>query len=193
MSQCAPHCGVPVCDPANEPLSSALNNFITQFFGTVGKTCVGNDVVWSLPCDLSQGSPNFPRLPGEGIACYLLRWFEAQSSNTGIVEGLKGFRSTTLTNTGLILFRFQDVINQDFTGTLSAAVTIYLTANGAQVGDSFYISFTNLVITNLLTFSLNSDGTNLVTLNSSGTVNGGYKVVWTGTIWKITLQSISIV
>lgn len=64
----------PKCDPANEPLSSALNNFILSFYGTVTKTCVNNEVVWSLPCDLDTGLPSFPRLPGEGLACYFLRY-----------------------------------------------------------------------------------------------------------------------
>ena len=67
--QCEP------CDPNNEPLASALNNFITAFFGSVTKTCVNGQVVWALPCDLEAGCDDFPRLPGEGIACYFMRFF----------------------------------------------------------------------------------------------------------------------
>lgn len=63
----------PECDAENEPLASALNNFITSFYGSVSKSCVNDEVVWQLPCDLEAGLPDFPRLPGEGIACYLLR------------------------------------------------------------------------------------------------------------------------
>lgn len=62
------------CDPANEPLASELNNFITQFFGTLTKSCVNNEVVWALPCDLAVGAEFFPRLPNEGLACYFLRY-----------------------------------------------------------------------------------------------------------------------
>lgn len=61
------------CDPSNEPLSSALDNFITAFFGTVTKTCVNDQVVWALPCDLESGLAGYPRVPNEGLACYLLR------------------------------------------------------------------------------------------------------------------------
>lgn len=64
------------CDPANEPLSSALNNFVTAFFGSVTKTCVNDQVVWSLPCNLDSGAAGFPRNSGEGIACYLLRYVD---------------------------------------------------------------------------------------------------------------------
>lgn len=65
-----------VCDPNNEPLASALNNFIASFFGSISKTCVDNQVQWILPCDLNTGLPGFGRRQGEGVACYLLRLFE---------------------------------------------------------------------------------------------------------------------
>lgn len=66
-------CASSACDPANEPLSSALNNFITAFFGSLTKTCVNNQVVWVLPCDLDSGITGYPRIAGEGLACYILR------------------------------------------------------------------------------------------------------------------------
>ena len=77
---CNPCCcsgGSGECDPANEPTSSALNNFIASFFGILTKTCVDGNVVWTLPCDLEGGIPGFPRIPGEGIACYLVRMAES--------------------------------------------------------------------------------------------------------------------
>lgn len=61
------------CDPAQEPLPSAIDNFVTQFFGSVTKTCVNNQVVWSLPCSLDTGVPGYPRQPSEGLACYFKR------------------------------------------------------------------------------------------------------------------------
>lgn len=71
-------CSCPdACDAANEAIASQLNNFVTAFFGTVSKTCVNNQVVWSLPCDLDAGVDGFPRLAGEGIACYLIRYAQS--------------------------------------------------------------------------------------------------------------------
>jgi hypothetical protein len=61
------------CDPDHEPLPSALDNFITQFFGEVTKTCVDGQIVWSLPCNLETGIPGYPRQEGEGLACYFKR------------------------------------------------------------------------------------------------------------------------
>lgn len=80
----------PKCDPENEPLSSALNNFILSFYGTVTKTCVDNVVVWSLPCDLDAGLPSFPRNPGEGIACYFLRYVQTVTVGPKGDKGDKG-------------------------------------------------------------------------------------------------------
>lgn len=62
--------------PACESLPSQIENFSTQFFGTVVKTEVDGRVVWSLPCDLGVGLPNNPRSVDEGLACYFLRLFQ---------------------------------------------------------------------------------------------------------------------
>ena len=61
------------CDPAHEPLPSTIDNFVTQFFGEVTKTCVDGQIVWSLPCNLDTGIPGYPRQEGEGLACYFKR------------------------------------------------------------------------------------------------------------------------
>lgn len=74
---------------ANEPLPSALDNFISAFFGSLTKSMVNGKVVWTLPCNLNIGLPNNPRQEGEGLACYFLRLFEA-----GII-GLTGPRGAT--------------------------------------------------------------------------------------------------
>lgn len=77
-------CNEVTCDADNEPLASALNNFITAFFGTLTKTCVNNQVVWVLPCDLDTGFPGYPRVAGEGLACYFLRVFAEVSAGAKV-------------------------------------------------------------------------------------------------------------
>lgn len=84
-------CSCPdACDAANEAIASQLTNFTTAFFGSVTKTCVNNQVVWALPCDLDDGVAGFPRLAGEGIACYLIRYAQslavAEFANTVYVD-----------------------------------------------------------------------------------------------------------
>lgn len=72
---CTP-CGVSETNTAAcESISSQIQNFVTQFFGTVIKSEEDGQVVWSLPCNLEVGLQNNPRAVGEGLACYFLRLF----------------------------------------------------------------------------------------------------------------------
>lgn len=73
------------CNPCNtnltntaacESLPSQISNFVEQFFGTIIRTEVDGQVVWTLPGDLNTGLPNNQRAPGEGLAVYFLRLFE---------------------------------------------------------------------------------------------------------------------
>ena len=59
-------------------MTSALDNFILSFYGTVTKVLNETDctATWTLPCDLDVGLENNPREDGEGLACYFLRLFQ---------------------------------------------------------------------------------------------------------------------
>lgn len=81
---------VPVITAANEPLESALDNFVLFFYGGVTKTLVNGQVVWTLPCNLDVGLPANPRLPGEGTACYLLRLIDDGIVGLTGSQGLQG-------------------------------------------------------------------------------------------------------
>lgn len=180
------------CDATNEPLSSALNNFITTFYGTVTRTCVNNVVTWTLPCDLEAGSAAFPRNSGESVACYFMRFLDTFNANLAFAIGNKGYRTTPLTNVDVVLFRSVDVVNQDFTGTLTGPVNIYLSSNQAVNGDEFYISFDDLVITAVNNIEILSDSTSLLVIDTAGTLNGYLKAVYTGTAWDLTDTSVNI-
>jgi hypothetical protein len=85
VTRCGSPCGITESNTAAcESLPSQIQNFTTQFFGTVIKTETDGVVSWSLPCSLDIGLPANPRGDGEGLACYFLRLF-----SEGIV-GLKG-------------------------------------------------------------------------------------------------------
>lgn len=75
---------------ACESLPSALDNFITQFFGVVTKTEVDGAVGWILPCDLEVGLEANPRDVGEGLACYFLRLFQDGITGLQGEQGEKG-------------------------------------------------------------------------------------------------------
>lgn len=76
LVNCQSPCAVSAANSAAcESLPSQIQNFQTQFFGTVVKTEVNGQVTWSLPCSLDVGLDNNPREAGEGLACYFLRLF----------------------------------------------------------------------------------------------------------------------
>lgn len=180
------------CNTDNEPLSSALNNFVTAFFGSVSKSCVNGQTVWILPCDLEAGSPDFPRNPNEGLACYFMRFANAFFSTQFLAPGNTGYRLTTLAATDVVLVADVDVINQDFNGTLTAPVNIDLSSSGAVNGKEFFISFDDLVITATNNIEIRSDSTSLLVINTAGTLNGLVKAVYTGTAWTLTLTSVNV-
>lgn len=43
---------------------------------------MNDQVVWVLPCDLDSGMPGYPRVAGEGLACYFIRVFSEISAST---------------------------------------------------------------------------------------------------------------
>lgn len=45
---------------------------------------MNNEVVWVLPCDLDTGFAGYPRVAGEGLACYFLRVFAAVSAGAKV-------------------------------------------------------------------------------------------------------------
>lgn len=75
-------------EPLPEPLPSALDNFVRQFFGVIDKTFDEDGrVTWVLPPGLEDAEPvpGYPRPAGEGLAPYFLRVI------TGLVtDGLVG-------------------------------------------------------------------------------------------------------
>lgn len=86
---------VPVSTPDSELLPSALDNFIAAFFGSVTKTQdpTTGDIIWTLPCDLDSATINgITRNPGEGLACFFQRVFQA--GITGL-NGKNGYGTVT--------------------------------------------------------------------------------------------------
>lgn len=179
-------CSESTCDPANEPLASALNNFITAFFGTLTKTCVNDQVVWVLPCDLDTGFPGFPRVAGEGLACYFKRVFESISAATKIMVTDNDTTPDNLqpkTSAGNEITL--TVLNPGGNEQLQIAYAIPVSSNitGSDVDWSLsYTYFKTLAANTVFTFSNSQDGKTIVVrlTNTAGnfTANWPVAVQW---------------
>jgi len=74
-----------------EPLPSVVDNFVASFFGEIEKIqSTDGTFVWVLPCDMEAGLASNPRLPNEGVGCYLLRLLESGISGFTGAQGAPG-------------------------------------------------------------------------------------------------------
>lgn len=169
------------CDPEHEPLPSTVDNFVTQFFGEVTKTCVDGQIVWELPCNLDEGIPGYPRVEGEGLACYFARVIEDISmggGGGGPVDAL--LRSNNLS---------------DLTNVPTARTNLGLGTMAVQNASNVAISggtITNAQIVNPTITGLTLNAVNLV----APTITGGNistSTISGGTIISPTVTNASIV
>lgn len=123
-SACCPE--VPYPQISSESVPSLIDNLVFALYGTINKSIVNGRVVWDIPCDPSADPAtivDFPRLPGEGLLCYIIRYFDTLApslinavtiNGTQTITGQKTFNwiklpvGTTATRptgqTGLIRF-----------------------------------------------------------------------------------------
>ena len=75
-STCCPE--VPYPTISSESVPSLIDNLVFALYGTIEKSVVNGRVVWNIPCDPTADPATidgFPRLPGEGLLCYIIRYF----------------------------------------------------------------------------------------------------------------------
>ena len=76
-STCCPDVPYPSVSPESTP--SLIGNLVYALYGTINKSIVDGRVVWDIPCDPTDNPvtiDGFPRLPGEGLLCYIIRYFD---------------------------------------------------------------------------------------------------------------------
>jgi hypothetical protein len=77
-STCCPD--TPYPQVSHESVPSLIDNLVYALYGTITKTVVNGRVVWDIPCDPTADPAaivDFPRLEGEGLLCYIIRYFNA--------------------------------------------------------------------------------------------------------------------
>ncbi len=97
------------CNPCDqvyktESVASWLDNLTTQLFGEITKVVENGRAVWTTPCDLDTTILSYPRLPNEGLVCYLIR--VVNNLVTGQSQALtirETTGPTTLTETDTVL------------------------------------------------------------------------------------------
>ena len=76
-SICCPEIPYPQISPESVP--SLIDNLVYALYGVINKSVVNGRVVWDIPCDPTDDPAtivDFPRLEGEGLLCYIIRYFD---------------------------------------------------------------------------------------------------------------------
>ena len=88
---------------SHESVPSLIDNLVYALYGEITKSVVNGRVVWNIPCDPTDDPAtivDFPRLPGEGLLCYIIRYFDTLApvlldvvtiSGTQTIAGQKTF------------------------------------------------------------------------------------------------------
>jgi len=70
---------IPYPQVSPESVPSLISNLVNALYGEITKSVVDGRVVWNIPCDPADDPAtivDFPRLPGEGLLCYIIRYFD---------------------------------------------------------------------------------------------------------------------
>ena len=70
---------IPYPQISSESVPSLISNLILALYGEITKSVVDGRVVWNIPCDPTDNPvtiDGFPRLSGEGLLCYIIRYFD---------------------------------------------------------------------------------------------------------------------
>jgi len=85
-----------------ESIPSRFDNLVYALYGEITKQVVAGRVVWNIACDpnLTAQITDLPRLPGEGLLCYLIRCSDFYANSFNGMVTLTG--TQTLTNKTLV-------------------------------------------------------------------------------------------
>jgi hypothetical protein len=89
---------VPYPSVSPESVPSLIGNLVYALYGTIEKSVSNGRVVWNIPCDPSADPAaivDFPRLEGEGLLCYIIRYFNDVAPIIADVVTISGNQTIT--------------------------------------------------------------------------------------------------
>lgn len=89
---------IPYPQISHESVPSLISNLILALYGEITKAVVDGRVIWNIPCDPTAAPASivdFPREEGEGLLCYILRYFNYVSPIIDDVVTISGNQTIT--------------------------------------------------------------------------------------------------
>ena len=123
---------------SHESVPSLINNLVYSLYGGILKKVKGGRVSWCVPCDPSRNPSNiqnFPREEGEGLLCYILRFFQAQYTNLFLNWRFTGNGTTSsyFLEGAYVLFPSSYIVTINGTVVDPATYTINSITGGATI------------------------------------------------------------
>lgn len=135
-STCCPD--TPYPQVSHESVPSLIDNLVNALYGTINKTVVDGRVVWDIPCDPSDDPATidgFPRLPGEGLLCYIIRYFDVLAPSLINAVTINGTQTITGQKT-FTLPVLGDAVNNTLAQTIAGQKTFTLPVLGDAVNNT---------------------------------------------------------
>ena len=124
---------------SHESVPSLIDNLVYSLYGGILKKVKAGRVAWCVPCDPARNPSNiqnFPREEGEGLLCYILRFFQSQYTNSFINWHFTGNGGTIsyFLEGGYILFPSSYLVTINGVVIDPATYTINSTTGGVTIG-----------------------------------------------------------
>ena len=116
---------IPYPQISHESVPSLISNLILALYGEITKVVVDGRVTWDIPCDPTAAPASivdFPREEGEGLLCYILRYFNYVSPIIDDVVTISGTQ-TILGQKTFTLPVLGDAVNNTLAQTISGNKT----------------------------------------------------------------------
>lgn len=180
---------IPYPQISSESVPSLISNLILALYGEITKSVVDGRVVWNIPCDPTDNPvtiDGFPRLPGEGLLCYIIRYFDDLAPILLDAVTISGAQ-TILGQKTFTLPVLGDAVNNTLTQTIAGQKTFTLPVLGDAINNTLAQTITGQKTFNWIKLPVGTTATRptgqtgLVRFNTDRNQFEGYNnTTWTG-------------
>jgi len=180
---------IPYPQISHESVPSLISNLILALYGEITKVVVDGRVTWDIPCDPNANPASivdFPREEGEGLLCYILRYFNYVSPIIDDVVTISGAQTIAGQKT-FTLPVLGDAVNNTLAQTIAGQKTFTLPVLGDAINNTLAQTIAGNKTFNWIKLPVGTTGTRpsgetgLVRFNTDSNQFEGYNnTTWTG-------------
>lgn len=179
---------IPYPQISPESVPSLISNLVNALYGEITKSVEDGRVVWNVPCDPNNSAEidGFPRLPDEGLLCYIIRYFDVLAPSLINAVTINGTQTITGQKT-FTLPVLGDAVNNTLEQTIAGQKTFTLPVLGDAVNNTLAQTITGNKTFNWIKLPVGTTATRptgetgLIRFNTDRNQFEGYNnTVWAG-------------